>query len=317
MSPVLLLAAYALDRLVGDPPWLPHPVRWMGTVITLGEQWLRPLDAPPALAFTAGAGLTLLTVGLFCGGSWLALHTLAQAHPTLGAVALVYLGATTLATKDLLDEATAVVERLAYHDLPGARQRVARIVGRDTHHLDEPELCRATVETLAESASDGIIAPLFYLAVGGVPAALAYKAINTLDSRIGHTDDHNFWFGKFAARLDDVANFFPARLTALLLVAAAWLGGQDWREAWRIWRRDAHHHASPNAGHPEAAMAGALGVQLGGRNTYDGVPHWLPLIGDRRRALDLTAVQAALRLVSRVSWLGLVIGLVICLWGQR
>lgn len=317
MSPILLIAAYALDRLIGDPPWLPHPVRWMGAAIAVGERVLRPAARGPATAFLAGAALTLGLVGLSYGGGLLALRELCRWSPVVGAMALTYLAATTLATKDLLDETAAVVDRLLNGDLPGARRRVARIVGRDTEHLNESEVCRATVETLAESASDGVIAPLFYLAVGGVPAALAYKAVNTLDSCIGHADERYLWFGKFAARLDDVANLIPARLTAALIVAAAWLNGDDWRGALRVWLRDAHRHASPNAGRPEAALAGALGVRLGGVNRYGGVPYATAFLGDARRPLDVAAVAAARRLVSRVSWLGFAAALIFCVWSMR
>ncbi len=314
MSPILLAAAYALDRLIGDPPWLPHPVRWMGAAIAAGERAIRPLARGPATAFLAGAALTLGLVGLSYGASLLALRELCAWSPVVGAMALTYLAATTLATKDLLDEAAGVADRLLHGDLSGARQRVARIVGRDTEHLSESEVCRATVETLAESASDGIVAPLFYLAVGGVPAALAYKAINTLDSCIGHADERYFWFGKFAAHLDDIANLIPARLTAALIVAAAWLGGDDWRGALRVWLRDARRHASPNAGQPEAALAGALGVRLGGVNHYAGVPLATAFLGDARRPLDVATITAAQQMVSRVSWLGFAATLIFCLW---
>ncbi|MGQ9896294.1 MAG: adenosylcobinamide-phosphate synthase CbiB [Acidobacteriota bacterium] len=317
MSPLFLIAAYTLDRLIGDPPWLPHPIRWMGRFIALGEQVLRPLATGPMNLFLAGAVLSLALVGLSYGGSWLALRSLCAWAPAYGAMVTVYLAATTLATKDLLDETATVVEHLLNHDLSGARARVARIVGRDTAELSESEVCRATVETLAESASDGIIAPMFYLAVGGVPAALAYKAINTLDSCIGHKDEQYFWFGKFAARLDDLANWLPARLTALLLVAAAGLGNADWRGALTVWWRDAHRHASPNAGHPEAAMAGALGVRLGGRNTYAGVSHTTPFLGQSLRPPDMVAVETARRLVARVSWLGFAVALICCSGGLR
>jgi len=188
-------------------------------------------------------------------------------------------------------------------DLLSARQQAARIVGRDTQELNEPEVIRAVIETLAESASDGIVAPMFYLAIGGVPAALAYKAINTLDSMIGHRDKHYEFFGKCAARLDDVASFIPARVTALLLVCAAWALHLDWRGAWRITRRDGAKHKSPNAGRTEAAMAGALGVRIGGTNSYEGERHDGQYLGDMHTPLDDHALRNALRLTGCVSLL--------------
>jgi len=221
----------------------------------------------------------------------------------LAFVVALYFALTTLATRSLLDEARAVRRLLLNSDLPAARRQVARIVGRDTHALDESEVTRAVIETLAESASDGVIAPMFYLAIGGAPAALAYKAVNTLDSMIGHRDGRYEYFGKFAARLDDAANFIPARLTALLFVLAAWALRLDWRGAWRALRRDGAKHKSPNAGRPEAAMAGALGVQLGGTNYYDGEPHYGKRLGDAKRPLDDRALRYALRITSCASLL--------------
>jgi adenosylcobinamide-phosphate synthase len=169
--------------------------------------------------------------------------------------------------------------------------------------LDESEVARAVIETLAESGSDGIVAPMFYLAIGGVPAALAYKAINTLDSMIGHRDKHYEFFGKFAARLDDIASFIPARITALLLVCAAWTLHLDCRGAWRILKRDGVKHKSPNAGQPEAAMAGALGVQVGGTNFYDGERHDGQYLGDVHAPINDQALRNALRLTVCVSLL--------------
>jgi adenosylcobinamide-phosphate synthase len=173
--------------------------------------------------------------------------------------------------------------------------------------LNEPEIGRAVVETLAESTCDGIVAPMFYLAIGGVPAALAYKAVNTLDSMIGHRDKRYEYFGKFAARLDDLLNFIPARLTALLFVLSAYALGLDWRTAWQVLRRDGAKHKSPNAGRPEAAMAGALSVQLGGTNYYDGEPHYGHYLGNAKRPLDDLALRNALRITASASLLMLVI----------
>jgi adenosylcobinamide-phosphate synthase len=184
-----------------------------------------------------------------------------------------------------------------------ARQRLARIVGRDTAHLDETEISRAVIETLAESACDGIVAPLFWLACGGVSGAISYKAINTLDSIIGHPEPPYRYFGRFAARLDDAANFIPARLTALGIAAAARLQGLEAARALQIWRCDGDRHVSPNAGQSEAAMAGALGVRLGGVSSYDGRLHHTPLLNAEARPASLRDAKAALSLVAIVSGL--------------
>jgi adenosylcobinamide-phosphate synthase len=200
-----------------------------------------------------------------------------------------------------LDEARAVIQALDADDLDLARTRLSRIVGRDTAHLDATGICRAVIETVAESACDGIVAPLFWLATTGVSGAMAYKAINTLDSMIGHPEPPYRYFGRVAARLDDVANFIPARLTALCIVAAAKLRRLDAAGAQRIWHRDGGRHPSPNAGQSEAAIAGALGVQLGGPNSYEGHAHDAPLLHAEGRAALLGDAKSALSLIALVS----------------
>jgi adenosylcobinamide-phosphate synthase len=212
----------------------------------------------------------------------------------------IVLGSTCLASRNLVDESIAV---LRAPDLDSARHKLSRIVGRDTNNLAETEIYRALIETLAESACDGIVAPLFYMAIGGVRLAMAYKAVNTLDSMIGHADERYFYFGKAAARLDDVANYLPSRLTALLITIAA---GRDARSAWFTWRRDGGKHKSPNAGQPESAMAGALQARLGGRNTYGGEIVDAPLLGEEFAPPARRQAQRALRLVTVVSLLAAV-----------
>ena len=295
--------AYALDWLIGDPTWLPHPVRWMGRMISGGERLLRTLADTPRSEFVAGLLLTVVLVAAFGVGSWRLLFWLRGWSPIFALAASVYLAASTFATRSLLDEARAVRRYLVNGDLLSARQQVARVVGRDTQDLDEAEVTRAVIETLAESASDGLVAPMLYLAIGGVPVALAYKVINTLDSMIGHRGERYEYFGKCAARIDDAANFVPARLTAILIVLIAWTLRLDWRNAWHVFRRDAAKHESPNAGRPEAAMAGAVGVRLGGTNFYDGEPHHGQYLGDARQLLDSRALDNALRLTRYVSLL--------------
>ncbi|HEY4354663.1 MAG TPA: adenosylcobinamide-phosphate synthase CbiB [Acidobacteriaceae bacterium] len=307
-----MLAAYALDCVVGDPESLPHPVRLFGKTIRSVETRALAGERSPEQKLLAGAALA---VGLPAATGWIthqALRQLRSRSPLVATMVEVGLGASCVATQNLLSEALPVVQALERNDLATARTHVARIVGRDTAQLDAHEISRAVIETLAESLCDGILAPLFYLAVGGVPAALAYKAINTMDSVIGHTSDRYWHFGKAAARLDDAANLIPAHAGALLLCAASAItpGESRTRDAWQTWRADRNNHASPNAGQMESAMAGALGVRLGGTNFYDGEPHHTPEMGaqfpapdpaDARRALTLTAVASVLGLCAAVA----------------
>lgn len=278
----LIPAAWLADQLVGDPEHLPHPVRLIGAAISRGEALLlHEHDRAPA-KLLAGAVLSVLVV--------VATYQTTRLLLRLAPMLELPLAATTLAARNLQDEAAAV---LAAPTLEQARRRLARIVGRDTGSLPEEEVARALIETLAESASDGIVAPLFYLALGGVPLAMAYKAVNTLDSMIGHRDRRYEHFGTFAARLDDCANYVPARLTALALAAVA-----HSPESLRTWRRFGDHHASPNAGQPEAAMAGALGVRLGGPNTYAGEAHPARVIAPQFAAPTLPQARRAMELVA-------------------
>jgi len=303
MPPALFILAYLLDLAIGDPEQLPHPVRLIGSAIKRGEAILRPLIKTRSGEFIGGLLLTVTVVGATATAAVLLLQLANWLNRAAGAALMVYLASTTMATRNLIDEARAVERVLRAGDIARARVQVGRIVGRDTDKLSESEIVRAAVESVAESASDGIVAPMFYLALGGAPAALAYKAINTLDSMIGHNDSRYRYFGRVAARLDDVANFAPARLTALLITAAAFLSGRNWRAAWTVWQRDAARHKSPNAGRPEAAMAGALGVRLGGLNFYDGEPHYGAHFGEAHNPLDNKALKDSLIIVGLVSLL--------------
>lgn len=309
ISPASFAVAYALDWLIGDPAWWPHPVRWMGRLIEGGEKLLRPFARSNMSEVVAGSLLSIVIVAIFGAGSFALINGVRRWHPVAAAALTVYLATTMLATRSLLDEAREVRRFLLKGDLHSARDQVGRIVGRDTDELTEAEVTRATIETLAESASDGIIAPMFYLVIGGVPAALAYKAVNTLDSMIGHQDERYQFFGKCAARLDDIAGFIPARLSALLFVCAAWTCHLDWRASWRIMRRDGGKHQSPNSGRPEAAMAGALGVRLGGTNLYAGEAIDKPHLGEAHHRLDDQALRDALQLTAGVSLLMFLLGL--------
>jgi adenosylcobinamide-phosphate synthase len=303
----VLGAAYLFDWIVGDPEWLPHPVRLIGKAVEGGERILRRPGQAPAIDLTVGGVLTFSLVAAAYMGTAKAIARMNRRDRSLGFVTETLLAWTCLASRNLYDEASAVVASLEADDLVLARRRLARIVGRDTQHLDAHEISRAVIETVAESCSDGIIAPLFYMAVGGVPLAMAYKAINTLDSMIGHTDEKYFYFGKVAARLDDVANFLPSRLTALgITAAAAIVGGANSATALDTWLDDGMEHKSPNAGQPESAMSGALQVRLGGENFYKGELATAHLMGKRFPRPSTQQAKQAIRIVATVSVLGVV-----------
>jgi adenosylcobinamide-phosphate synthase len=307
----LLPAVYLADQIAGDPEWLPHPVRLMGWAITKGETFLRKSDQRDKRELVAGAALTVTVVS----ASYFMTHRIIAAacrrSTLLGWITEIALGWTCLAARNLHDEASLVLAALDAGDISMARLRLARIVGRDTGNLDVHEISRAVIETLAESTCDGVIAPLFYMSVGGVPLAMAYKAINTLDSMIGHADDRYFYFGKAAARLDDAANFIPARLTALAIVAASGLSKANARDARKVWLRDGSRHKSPNAGQPESAMSGALGVRLGGGNFYAG--EFIPAasMGEEFTAPQPRDTRKAMRIASAVALLGLGAGVLV------
>jgi adenosylcobinamide-phosphate synthase len=291
INPYILISAVVLDLLMGDPRWFPHPVVYMGKLITHLEKGLRKSVPNERLG---GALLLVMTVGISCGAAAAILKLAYGVNSYLGHAVAVVLSWSCLAARSLHRESRQVADPLSRGELATARGYLSMIVGRDTAELDEPEIWRATVETVAENTSDGVIAPLFYLCLGGPVLAIAYKAVNTLDSMVGYRNERYLEFGRASARFDDLANFIPARLTGLLMVAAAPLSGFSAKNSWRIMGRDGRNHSSPNSGIPEAAAAGALGVMLGGTNLYGGRPVEKPTIGD--------PVQK----ISRASWLGAV-----------
>jgi adenosylcobinamide-phosphate synthase len=300
------------DLLCGDPEWFPHPVRFIGRLTAGGEALARPGRGSVRRDLVVGAVLTVTVVGFTIVSTLVVIDGAQWLHSSLGFATDVILAWTALATGSMLAEARQVLQALDGDQLVRARQRLARVVGRDTDTLSESEVSRALIETLAESTCDGIVAPLCYLVVGGVPAALAYKAINTLDSMIGHRESPYTYFGRCAARLDDVANFIPARLAAVVIVLAAGITGGDLRGALRVWWRDHDHHDSPNAGHPEAAMAGGLGITLGGVNVYDGVPQQKPLLGAGGGPATRNGARRACRVVFVASVISGAVAVIAC-----
>ncbi len=282
-----VLGGFVLDALFGDPAWLPHPVVYMGKAISKLEKFLRPrLPKTPQgellggaiVAFCLPVGTFLLT-GLVCWGA-------ARLHPLLGLAVQMFWCGQALAARGLVQESTNVYKELKKPDLPGARKAVSRIVGRDTAELTAEGVTKAAVETVAENASDGVIAPLLYMLIGGAPLALTYKAINTMDSMLGYKNEKYLYFGRVPAKLDDAANYIPSRLAGLLWVAAAAFTHNDAKGAWKIWRRDRRNHASPNSAQTESACAGALGVQLAGPAYYFGEYYAKPTIGDALRPIE-------------------------------
>jgi adenosylcobinamide-phosphate synthase len=214
-------------------------------------------------------------------------------NPWFGAIITALLAFTTLATRSLFDESKGVIDALNNGNIVEARKKLSMIVGRDTKNLNEQEIYRAVIETVSENLSDGIVAPMFYLAIGGVPLAMAYKAVNTLDSMVGYKNERYRDIGCFSAKIDDIFNWIPARLTGIIIVLAAFILRLNWKNSWKIMRRDGRNHSSPNSGIPEAAAAGALAIQLGGKIQYFGEVSYKPTIGDRIKQTDRADVKKA------------------------
>lgn len=305
-----------LDLLFGDPRWMPHPVVAMGKMITGLEKTLRKrFGKTPRGELCAGACLAVFLPVFWFAVPALCLWGLGLLHPLLRFFLHAFWCWQVLALHDLRKESMAVYERLRAGDLPGARRAVSYIVGRETAQLSAEGVTKAAVETVAENTSDGVVAPLLFLAIGGAPLGLAYKAINTMDSMIGYKTPRYLFFGRAAAKLDDAANFVPARLTALLMILCCAAPGFSMRGAFHVWRRDRFHQPSPNAGQAEAACAGGLGVQLGGPARYFGVAVEKKTIGDALRPITPEEIRRAnvllygTSLLAAVLFLGLRLGL--------
>lgn len=299
-----LLLGFCIDLLLGDPRWLYHPVQAIGALISHLEPPLR--RAFPQRLRLAGAVLVIAVVaitGIVTGGLLFLLHRL---HPVAGFVGETIVCWLILATKSLRTESMKVVKALENGTLDDGRKAVSMIVGRDTEHLSEEEVLKAAVETVAENASDGILAPLLFAAVLGPVGGMCYKAVNTMDSMVGYKNDRYLDFGRAAAKVDDVLNFLPARISGFLMCLAAYLGF-DGKNAFRIFFRDRKNHASPNSAHTEAACAGALGIQLGGTHDYFGKPVVKPTIGDDLRPVRRGDVAAANRLALLTAILALLL----------
>ena len=297
MDGFIILSAFLLDLLAGDPRWLPHPVRIIGLLIGSAEKGLRRIATNPRAEKAAGVLLVIIVVLPVYVLSLSALSTALGMSVVFGIVFAVLMAYTTLSTRGLADAARAVLLRLDRGDIRGARSELAMIVGRDTDTLDEEDIIRAVIESVAENTSDGVVAPLFYLALGGPALAMAYKAVNTLDSMVGYRSRSYRHFGWAAAKLDDLANYIPARITAVVLCLSAWPVVGSGPGAWKATVRDGRKHLSPNSGYPEAAMAGALGIRLGGESAYSGMVHKKPYLGDDYRHPDKKDIAKSVQLL--------------------
>jgi adenosylcobinamide-phosphate synthase len=348
----ILISAYLMDMLIGDPHWLPHPVKLIGRAITIMEKFLEKLKAKGKGYKERMAGVVLVI--FVVGGTYWAFYfiniLILNSHfPLLTSylllLLLIYLTSTTLATHELIKSARVVIDAININDIEGARKRLSHIVSRDTEALDKCNILKATIETTAENTCDGIIAPLFYFVIGGLPLAMTYKAVNTLDSMVGYKNERYRNFGWAAARLDDIANYIPARITGILIIIATFIlniivRSSRWFNivqnssklnyieslnnfelnhhvsginALRIMLTDGRKHPSPNSGVPEAAMAGALGVRLGGPSLYGGIVVEKPYIGEERQSTDgfyLRASQKSIIITMITSLLGLSVAVV-------
>ncbi|HIS07713.1 MAG TPA: cobalamin biosynthesis protein CobD [Candidatus Choladocola avistercoris] len=312
LSILAVVLGFVLDLLIGDPHWLYHPIRLVGALISALEKLLRgvfPKNKNGEL--TAGVFLLALTAGITTGCAWGLLYLAGRIHPWVRFALETVMCYQLLATKALKDETMKVYTALSQGNLKQAKYAVSMVVGRDTEVLDETGVTKAAVETVAENASDGVIAPLLFLAIGGAPLGFFYKAVNTMDSMVGYKNDKYLYFGRAAARFDDVLNYIPARLSGALMSAAASFCGLDAGNAWKIFLRDRRNHSSPNSAHTEAAAAGALHIQLAGNAYYFGKLYEKPTIGDPDRPVEYEDIRRVNRLLYATAVLTLIVFMVV------
>ena len=315
MKLTLLLAlpiGFVIDLILGDPHGWPHPVIWIGKLISLLEKGLRrAFPKTPAGEKAAGALLWLVTAGISLLLPLLILRLAGRVSPWLRLVLESIMCWQILATKSLRDESMKVYHALKTGDIEASRYAVSMIVGRDVARLDDKGVARAAVETVAENSSDGIVAPLIFLALGGAPLGFFYKAVNTMDSMLGYIEEPYKNIGFFPAKLDDVVNFIPARISALLMLLAGGLLGLDMKNGWRIFRRDRYKHASPNSAQTESVCAGLLGLRLAGDAWYHGELHKKEYIGDALREIEYEDIPRSGRLLYATAILALLLAVAV------
>ena len=293
--------AYVLDLIFGDPQNVIHPVQVIGKIISTGEKIL----LRKKYKFLAGAVLNIFTVSI----TYTLMYLISKSVKisVFFMIIEIYLMYTIFSINSLAREGNRVYRILKEGDIEKARKDLSYLVSRDTEMMDEKMIIRSTMETISENTVDGIVAPMFYMFLGGMPLAMAYKAINTLDSMVGYKNEKYMEFGKFSAKVDDVANFIPARITGILIVLASMILGYDYKNSLKIFIRDRKNHSSPNSAHSEASVAGALGVQFGGKVSYFGKEIDKPTIGDKTKEFELEDIRKNIRIMYVTSFLSLVI----------
>lgn len=303
-----LAAGFILDLMIGDPRWLYHPVCLIGNLIAFLEKILRKIFPKTDKGELAAGIVEVIFVCLLSGGiPFLILHILYGISVWAGFALETFWCYQLLAGKCLKDESRKVYVQLVNHNLEGARHAVSMIVGRDTGNLSEAGVTKAAVETVAENTSDGVIAPLIFMLIGGAPLGFFYKAVNTMDSMVGYKNEKYLHFGQFAAKMDDVWNYIPSRISALLMIASAWIFRMDYKRAWAVWKRDRRKHASPNSAQTEAVCAGALQVQLAGDAYYFGKLYPKETIGDDVRPIEPKDILRAGNLMDGAALLTLLV----------
>ncbi|MCM1385790.1 MAG: adenosylcobinamide-phosphate synthase CbiB [Bacillus sp. (in: Bacteria)] len=316
---IAFLTGFLLDLVFGDPHWLPHPIRLIGKLITKTEKALRKSETDNVkVQIRRGAALVFIVLASVTAAAFLLLLAAYRIYPYLGMAVECLMTYQILAAKCLKDESMTVYRCLQNGDLDKSRRAVSMIVGRDTDCLDKEGVAKAAVETVAENTSDGVIAPMLYLAVGGPTLGFFYKAVNTMDSMIGYRNDKYLYFGRAAAKLDDIVNFIPARISAYLMIAAAFLTGGEFsgKHAAAVYKRDRKKHASPNSAQTESVCAGALGIRLAGDASYFGKMVKKPYIGDALRNVEYEDIKRANRLMYVTAWMCEAICLIVLLGVQ-
>jgi len=300
-----IMLGFLIEFFLGYPDKFPHPVIFMGKLVSLFEWLFYGNSNDPVKLKRNGIFITIILV-LFIYAFFGIINILSGKN-LVGWIINVFFTVTIIATGSLIHECSKVISCIKSKDIESARKQLSMLVTRDTSEMNESEITRTTIETLSENLCDGVIAPLFYLFLGGVPLAMAYKMLSTLDSMIGYKNQKYQHFGWFAARLEDIATWIPARLTAFFVIFASTVLGYDWRNAISTWERDRNKTESPNSGHPEAAFAGAIGVWFGGKVKYFGVQYEKPIVGNVRETIGVKDFEKAINLATGTSFLGLVI----------